>query len=99
MANQIPGLIITLKSSGDMSANQFSPVGASTANDADGCTVVATSGAAVTGIWLGNSTQSEYGAVQASGVAKVQADANDTAIAVGAKVYALGGAVTASTEA
>lgn len=100
MANEIPGLSITLKSSGDMSSYQFAPVVASTANAAGGCTVVLTEGAKVTGIWQGDSTSAEFGRVMVSGVSKAQARAVDTAIVSGSLVYAsTDGLTTGSTDA
>jgi len=88
---EIPGLKYTLKSSGDMSADQYTAVVASSANVAGGCTIVAAIGAKVSGVWTGDSTAAEQGAVQHSGVAKLQAGGSsgmDTAITEGTIVVA-----------
>lgn len=73
MASDIPLLDLTLLSSGDMSSNQYKAVQASTTNAVDGCIVVATRGAAITGVYQDNSTQSEAGRVRALGVTKIAA--------------------------
>lgn len=88
---EIPGLKLSLKSSGDMSSNQYKAVVASSANAAGGATVVAARGGQLSGVWLGDSTAAEYGAVQHSGIAKLQAgdsSAMDTAIDEGTIVVA-----------
>lgn len=95
---EIPGLKLSLKSSGDMSSHQYHAVVASSANAAGGATVVAVRGGHVSGVWLGDSTASQYDAVQHSGVAKLQAgdsSAMDNPINEGTVVVAssVGGAV------
>ena len=86
------GQIFSLLSSGDMSSNQYRAVKASTANDVEGCVLLAVRGAGpITGVFLDNSTQSEAGKVQYSGITKMQAgdsSAMANAIAVGAGVVA-----------
>ena len=76
MANEIPGLTITRKSTGDMSSYQYRAVAASSTVVAGGVALTATLGGALLGIWLDNSTAASFGAVQVSGVAKVQAGAS-----------------------
>lgn len=84
MAYAIPGLTITAKSSGDMSAGQYHLVNLSTANSADGCILgPSTAGGYVVGVWLGNSTAAEHGEIQVSGVAKVQISTSANAITYG----------------
>lgn len=86
MAYEIPLLDITLTSSGDMSSYQYRAVAASSANAAGGCTLVATRGAKVTGVYQDNSTASEPGRVRVWGVSKLAAgdsSAMDTAITEG----------------
>ena len=73
MANEIPGLTLTRKSTGDMSSYQYRAVAASTTVVADGCALVATRGGSVLGVFLHNSTAATFGAIQVSGVAKLQA--------------------------
>lgn len=91
MSYSMPGLLLTLLSSGDMSSNQYKAVQASTTNAVDGAVVTATRGGKVTGVYQNNSTQAEAGAVMASGVSKVlmgDSSAMANAIAVGDKVVA-----------
>lgn len=84
MAIQIPGLTLTAKSSGDMSSAQFHLVNLSTTNSADGCILGPSSaGGHVIGVWLGNSTAAEHGAIQVSGVAKIQLSTATEAISYG----------------
>lgn len=84
MAYEIPGLEITLKSSGDMSTSQYCLVNLSTANSADGCILgPSTLGGHVVGVWQGNSTAAEHGKVQVSGIAKVQISTASDAIVLG----------------
>lgn len=91
MAYEIPVLDFSLKSSGDMSSNQYKAVLASSANDDNGATVVATRGGKWTAIWQNNSTTSEFGKVTGYGIAKVAAgdsSAMETAITQGSMVVA-----------
>lgn len=91
MATEIPGLTLSLLSSGDMSSNQFKAVQASTTNAADGCIVVATRGAAPTGVYQDNSTQSEAGRIMFTGVTKMEAgdsSAMENAISPNSRVVA-----------
>lgn len=91
MPNELVDLVITRKSSGDMSSKQNTVVVASSANASGGCTVVATRGAKLTGVYLDNSTAAAYGRVQTQGIAKVAAgdsSAMDTAITEGLPVVA-----------
>ena len=84
MAYDVPGLTITAKSSGDMSSGQYHLVNLSTTNSADGCILGPSSaGGFVVGVWLGNSTAAEHGAIQVSGVAKVQLSTSHNAISYG----------------
>lgn len=94
---------ITLVSSGDMSLKQYRAVIASSANAAGGCTVVATRGGAVHGVYQDNSTTSVAGRVRVYGVSKVAAgdsSAMDTAITQGAFLCAssVGQAVPSSAN-
>lgn len=89
MAFSIPGLMITLKSSGDMSSYQYALVSASTTNVDGGCVLASARGQQVTGVWLNNSTAAEYGPVQVTGVAPILAgdsSAMENAITQGAVV-------------
>lgn len=91
MANEIPGLHVTRKSSGDMSAHQYKIVRFSTTNSVDGATVVAVRGGLCHGSWLDNSTALTFGRVQLSGMAKLAAgdsSAMDNAITQGLPVVA-----------
>jgi len=91
MAYEVPILDITLLSSGDMGSYQYRAVQASTTNAADGATLLATRGGNVTGVWQGNSTQTEAGKLRVVGVSKMAAgdsSAMANAIAVGDKVVA-----------
>lgn len=103
MSFSIPGVVYTRYSSGDMSDHQYKAVVASTANSEEGCTVVATRGGRLTGIWGNNSTAQEAGPVQLTGVAKVVAgdsSAMDTAITQGLPVVCSSkGAAVPSTAA
>lgn len=103
MATENPGRTHTLLSSGDMSGNQFKAVQASTTNAVDGAIVVATRGAAPTGIYQDNSTQSEAGRVMFTGISKMQAgdsSAMENAIAPNDRVVASSaGAAVPSTGA
>ena len=103
MSFSIPGVVYTRHSSGDMSAHQYKAVVASTANGEEGCTVVATRGAKLTGIWGNNSTAQEAGPVQLTGIAKVAAGDSsgmDTAITQGSFVVCSSkGAAVPSTGA
>lgn len=91
MAFEVPGLELTLRSSGDMSGNQYKLVNASTTNVADGAAKTATRGGGVIGVWQDNSTEQTHGKVQASGVSKVAAGDSsgmETAITLGSRVVA-----------
>ena len=103
MSYSVPGVQISLKSSGDMSSHQYKAVQASTTNATDGCTVVAARGAALTGVYQNNSTASEAGLVMLTGVSKVVAgdsSAMDNAITAGKRVCASSvGAAVPSTVA
>ena len=91
MSYSMPGLLLSLLSSGDMSSNQYKAVQASTTNAADGCIVTATRGGKVTGVYQDNSTQAEAGQVMVSGVSKLlmgDSSAMVNAIAVGDNVVA-----------
>ena len=101
MSYSIPGTMITLLSSGDMSTHQYKAVQASTTNAVDGCTVVATRGGKVTGVYQNNSTQAEAGSVMVDGVTKMIAGDSSAgaAISVGDFVVASSvGAAVASTN-
>ena len=56
MSYSIPGVEITLLSSGDMSTHQYTAVSASTTNSVDGSVLVAVRGAKMTGVYQHNST-------------------------------------------
>src|SRR3990167_4608544 len=103
MAYQVPGVIVSLLSSGDMSTHQYKAVQASTTNAVDGCIVTATRGGKVTGVYQNNSTSQEAGAVQLTGVSKVVAgdsSAMANAITAGLGVVASSvGAAVPSTAA
>lgn len=103
MSYQIPGIVASLLSSGDMSTHQYKAVQASTTNSADGCIVTATRGGKVTGVYQNNSTAQEAGAVMLTGVTKVVAgdsSAMDNAITAGLRVVASSvGAAVPSTAA
>ena len=103
MAFEIPGLTLTLLSSGDMSSNQFKGVQASTTNAVDGAIVVAVRGAAPTGVYQDNSTQSEAGRIMFTGVSKMVAgdsSAMENAISPNTRVVASSvGAAVPSTGA
>ena len=103
MSYSIPGIVLTLRSSGDMSSHQYKAVQASTTNHVDGCVVVAARGAKLTGVYQHNSTTQEAGAVMVSGVSKVLAG-DSSAMAVGITaglpvVASSVGAAVASTAA
>lgn len=87
MAYEIPGLTLTLLSSGDMSGNQYKCVRASSANADGGATLVAERGGLLTGVWQDNSTAATYGKVMFTGVSKVLAGGGD-AITQGAVLVA-----------
>lgn len=70
------GIDISLKSSGDMSSNQYKPVTASTTNADQGCIVNVTRGSKITGIWQENSTAADFGKVRVLGISKLQAGAS-----------------------
>lgn len=102
MANSIPGLTITAKSSGDMSSGQYHLVNLTTTNSADGCILGPSSaGGHVVGVWLGNSTAAEHGAIQVSGVAKVQLSTSHDAITYGqilcGSTLSIGRAITSTS--
>jgi len=103
MSYSVPGIQISLKSSGDMSSHQYKAVQASTTNAADGCIVTATRGGKVTGVYQNNSTASEAGLVMLTGVTKMIAgdsSAMDNAITAGLRVVASSvGAAVPSTAA
>lgn len=83
--------LLTLKSSGDMSSNQYKAVRASTTNADGGCTVVAARGGLATGVYLDDSTAATFGRVARSGIVKMLAgdsSAMDTAITQGLPVVA-----------
>src|SRR3990167_2653007 len=72
MANEIPGLDITRRSSGDMSTKQYFLVTFSTTNSVDGCILgPATAGCRAHGVWQGDSTAAEHAKVCVAGVSKV----------------------------
>lgn len=102
MSFEIPGLKISLVSSGDMSSHQYKAVRASTTNAVDGCVLVAARGARATGVYQHNSTTAEAGQVMLMGVTKMQAGDSsgmENAIAVGAPVMASSvGAAVPSTD-
>lgn len=84
MAYSIPGFEFSAKSSGDMSSAQYHLVRLSTTNSADGVILGPSSaGGQVHGVWQGNSTAAEHGAVQHSGIAKVQLSTATEAISFG----------------
>lgn len=86
MAYQIPGLIISLKSSGAVATQQFHGVFATSSIAAGGYAMVAARGGRVTGVLLGNSTEATDQAIQITGVAKIAAgdsSAMETAITEG----------------
>lgn len=103
MATENPGRTFTLLSSGDMSANQFKLVQASTTNAIDGAIVVATRGGAHVGVYQDNSTQSEAGRIMFTGITKMVAgdsSAMENAISPGDRVVASSvGAAVPSTGA
>lgn len=88
MAYEIPGLDITRKSSGDMSADkQYRLVSLSSANDSEGVVLgPTTAGGRVSGVWQGNSTAAEYGKVRVSGVSKVQISTGSGPIVSGSPI-------------
>lgn len=91
MAYEIPGLSFTLRSSGDMSSNQYRAVQASTTNTEDGATRVATRGGAAIGVWQDNSTEQTHGRIMGTGITKLAAgdsSAMETAITLGLNVVA-----------
>lgn len=91
MSFEIPGLEISLLSSGDMSSNQYKAVSASTTNSIDGAIVVATRGGRPNGVWQHNSTTAEAGGLLITGVTKMVAgdsSAMENAIAAGDPVVA-----------
>lgn len=73
MSFEKPLFDLSLKSSGDMSSNQYRIVKASTTNAVDSATRVATRGGALTGVWQDNSTATTFGKVLVGGVSKVAA--------------------------
>ena len=70
------GIDVSLKSSGDMSSNQYRTVEASTTNAEQGCIVLVTRGALPTGVFQDNSTRAEFGNVRVLGITKLQAGAS-----------------------
>lgn len=102
MSYEIPGLNISLVSSGDMSSHQYKAVRASTTNAVDGCVLLSARGTRATGVYQHNSTTSEAGKVMVLGVTKMQAGDSsgmESAIAVGAPVMASSvGAAVPSTD-
>jgi hypothetical protein len=91
MAYEVPGIDISLLSSGDMSSNQYRAVDASTTNANEGATKLAVRGGDITGVWQDNSTATTHGRVRTSGVTKMAAgdsSAMETAITQGLKVVA-----------
>lgn len=103
MSFSIPGVVISLVSSGDMSTHQYKAVQASTTNVDQGAVLVAVRGAAVTGVYQHNSTAREAGSVMVTGVTKMIAgdsSAMDNAITNGRRVVASSvGAAVPSTAA
>jgi hypothetical protein len=86
MASAIPGLIISLKSSGGPTGDQYKGVYATSSADQDGYAILDDRGHRFTGVLLGNSTEATFQEVQVSGVAKMAAgdsSAMETAITVG----------------
>jgi len=104
MAYEIPLLIDSKRSTGDMSSYQYRAVALSTAAGYDdGVALVAARGAAVHGVWLDNSTASDHGRLMLEGVAKLAAgdsSGTETAISPGDIVVASSvGQAVASTAA
>lgn len=104
MAYQMPGLILSLLSSGGSTGDQYKGVVATSTASAGGYAVVATRGGKPTGVLLGNSTEAVVQEVQVSGVVLMQAgdsSGNATGVkegievavsSVGHAVFSTGGA-------
>lgn len=91
MAHEHGILDWSLKSSGDMSSNQYRAVQFSTTNAEDGAVLVAARGARVDGVWQDNSTETTFGKVRLLGVSKVAAgdsSAMENAISLGTSLIA-----------